>query len=52
MSIDGRSKQDLKPLNPVLAVAHIGDLHLTDAKQRNFLDFMSIVVQIEIVPRS
>ncbi len=23
----------------VLAFAHIGDLHLTDAKQRNFTDF-------------
>ena len=32
----------------VLAFAHIGDLHLTDAKQRNFTDFLSIVAQIEI----
>ena len=32
----------------VLAFAHIGDLHLTDAKQRNFLDFLAIVAQIEI----
>jgi hypothetical protein len=32
----------------VLAFAHIGDLHITDAKQRNFSDFMSIVAQIEI----
>jgi Icc protein len=31
-----------------LAFAHIGDLHITDAKQRNFSDFMSIVAQIEI----
>jgi 3',5'-cyclic-AMP phosphodiesterase len=31
-----------------LAFAHIGDLHITDAKQRNFTDFMSIVAQIEI----
>ena len=28
--------------------AHIGDLHLTDAKQRNFQDFLAIVAQIEI----
>jgi len=32
----------------VLAFAHIGDLHITDAKQRNFGDFLSIVAQIEI----
>ncbi|UDL95248.1 metallophosphoesterase [Lichenihabitans sp. PAMC28606] len=32
----------------VLAFIHIGDLHLTDAKQRNFLDFLAIVAQIEI----
>jgi len=31
-----------------LAFAHIGDLHITGAKQRNFSDFMSIVAQIEI----
>lgn len=31
----------------VLAFAHIGDLHLTDAKQRNFADFLAIVAQIE-----
>lgn len=31
----------------ILVFAHIGDLHLTDAKQRNFLDFMAIVAQIE-----
>jgi 3',5'-cyclic-AMP phosphodiesterase len=31
-----------------LAFAHIGDLHITDAKQRNFLDFTAIVAQIEI----
>jgi hypothetical protein len=31
----------------VLAFAHIGDLHLTDAKQRN-TDFLAIVAQIEI----
>ncbi len=34
--------------DPVLAFAHIGDLHLTDAKQRNFTDFLAIVAQIEI----
>jgi Icc protein len=32
----------------VLAFAHIGDLHITDAKQRNFQDFLAIVAQIEI----
>jgi 3',5'-cyclic AMP phosphodiesterase CpdA len=32
----------------VLAFVHIGDLHLTDAKQRNFRDFLAIVAQIEI----
>ncbi len=32
----------------VLAFVHIGDLHLTDAKQRNFTDFLAIVAQIEI----
>ncbi|MCW6508961.1 metallophosphoesterase family protein [Lichenifustis flavocetrariae] len=37
-----------KPMTAgVLAFAHIGDLHLTDAKQRNFTDFLSIVAQIE-----
>ena len=32
----------------LLAFAHIGDLHLTDARQRNFTDFLAIVAQIEI----
>jgi hypothetical protein len=32
----------------VLAFIHIGDLHLTDAKQRNFLDLLAITAQIEI----
>jgi Icc protein len=32
----------------VLAFVHIGDLHLTDAKQRNFIDFLGVVAQIEI----
>lgn len=32
----------------VLAFDHIGDLHLTDAKQRNFLDFLSVVAQVEM----
>jgi 3',5'-cyclic AMP phosphodiesterase CpdA len=31
-----------------VAFAHIGDLHITDAKQRNYIDFLSIVAQIEI----
>jgi Icc protein len=30
-----------------LAFAHIGDLHITNAKQRNYLDFLAIVAQIE-----
>ena len=30
-----------------LAFAHIGDLHITNEKERNFLDFLSIVAQIE-----
>jgi hypothetical protein len=42
MSLDvGRSGDN------VLVFAHIGDLHLTDAKQRNYLDFLTIVAQIE-----
>ena len=32
----------------VLAFAHVGDLHLTDAKQRNFTDLLAIAAQIEI----
>lgn len=31
----------------VLAFAHIGDLHLTDARQKNYHDFLSIAAQIE-----
>ena len=31
----------------ILAFAHIGDLHLTDARQRNFTDFLAIVAQVE-----
>ena len=41
-----RRNGDLK--DRVLVFAHIGDLHITDAKQRNFTDFLSIVAQIEI----
>jgi Icc protein len=33
--------------NRPLVFAHIGDLHITDAKQRNYLDFLAIVAQIE-----
>ena len=33
---------------PPLAFAHIGDLHLTDAKQRNFADLLAIAAQIEM----
>ena len=31
-----------------LAFAHIGDLHLTRAAERNFIDLLSIVVQLEV----
>jgi hypothetical protein len=31
----------------VLAFAHIGDLHITDANQPNFLDFMSITSPVD-----
>ena len=31
-----------------LAVAHIGDLHLTRAAERNFIDLLSIVAQLEV----
>ena len=46
------SSDDSPPGQPftdrVLAFAHIGDLHLTDSKQRNFQDFLSVVAQIEM----
>jgi hypothetical protein len=32
----------------VVAFAHIGDLHITDAKQRNFLDYLSIAARCGI----
>ena len=32
----------------LMVFAHIGDLHLSDAKQRNFADLLAIVAQIEI----
>jgi Icc protein len=31
-----------------LAFAHIGDLHLTRAAERNFIDLLSIVAQLEV----
>ncbi|TVT43668.1 metallophosphoesterase [Hymenobacter setariae] len=31
-----------------LVYAHLGDLHITDAKARNYLDFLSILVQLEV----
>jgi Icc protein len=34
-------------IDRVLAFAHIGDLHITDPKQQNFLDFLAIAAQIE-----
>jgi Icc protein len=36
------------PLDRPLVFAHIGDLHITDAKQRNYLDFLAIVAQIDV----
>jgi 3',5'-cyclic AMP phosphodiesterase CpdA len=36
---------------PALAFAHIGDLHVTDAEQPNFVDFLSILVQLETQAR-
>ena len=45
------ASDDMSPAGPsdrVLAFIHIGDLHIADAKQRNYLDFLSIVAQIEI----
>jgi hypothetical protein len=42
-----KSSQRKETTDRVVAFAHIGDLHITDAKQRNFLDFLSIVAQIE-----
>lgn len=31
-----------------LVYAHLGDLHITDAKARNYLDLLSILVQLEV----
>ena len=42
------TEPDPTPRDDLLAFAHIGDLHLTDARQRNFTDFLAIVAQIEI----
>ncbi len=38
----------LPEVDRLLAFAHIGDPHLTDAKQRNFIDYMAIIAQIEM----
>lgn len=43
-----RDRQVPEMADRVLAFVHIGDLHITDAKQRNFLDFLSIAAQIEV----
>ena len=32
----------------ILAFAHIGDLHLTNPKERNYADFLAIVAEIEM----
>jgi Icc protein len=37
------TKQKEKPL----VFAHIGDLHITNAKEQNYIDFLSIVAQLE-----
>ena len=31
-----------------LVYAHLGDLHITDAKARNYLDFLALLVQLEV----
>lgn len=31
-----------------LLYAHLGDLHITDAKARNYLDFLAMLVQLEV----
>lgn len=31
-----------------LVYAHLGDLHITDAKARNYLDFLAMLVQLEV----
>jgi len=31
-----------------LVFVHIGDLHITKAKEQNYLDFLSIVAQLEV----
>ena len=48
MTVEQPRRRNGDPKDRVLAFAHIGDLHITDAKQRNFTDFLSIVAQIEI----
>jgi hypothetical protein len=48
MTRAAKTSQNQHATDRVLAFAHIGDLHITDSKQRNFLDFLSIVAQIEI----
>ena len=45
---DDDSSERRKAADRVLAFAHIGDLHITDAKQRNFADFLAIAAQIEV----
>jgi Icc protein len=35
-------------LNTPLVFAHIGDLHITKAKEQNYIDLLSIVSQIEV----
>jgi hypothetical protein len=40
--------QSVAAVDRALVFAHIGDLHVTDAKQQNYRDFLSIAAQIEI----
>ena len=35
------------PSRPLI-YAHLGDLHITDAKARNYLDFLALLVQLEV----
>ena len=47
MNSNGKA-QDTLAKGSLLAFAHIGDLHITDAKKQNYRDFLSIAAQIEI----
>jgi hypothetical protein len=42
------TRDNSRPKAPFLAFAHIGDLHIVDARQQNARDLLSIVAQIEL----